>query len=200
METILPDASDLSKARKAFDQWEPRGFVYKASIYLIDKAFEEEGPITVGEAISLLLQIWNQAYYRFKPFNDRNHKEIQTLLNEHIREVQEFRKRTISDARDEDAEQISNLFTAFEEVLGPVGAAKSLHLLCPHFFPLWDRAIAAGYGHSLGTRGTNSRRYLRFMDETRRQVDELGGKMANGTEVLKCLDEYNYCRFTLKRI
>jgi hypothetical protein len=32
-----------------------------------------------------------------------------------------------------------------ESVLGSVGAAKSLHLLAPQFFPLWDNEIDSEY-------------------------------------------------------
>lgn len=35
---------------------------------------------------------------------------------------------------------ICDLFRDFEQ-LGPVGAAKALHLLAPNVFPLWDRAV-----------------------------------------------------------
>jgi len=34
-----------------------------------------------------------------------------------------------------DRNQTINLFRAFELVLGPVGAAKALHLLAPRLFP-----------------------------------------------------------------
>ena len=90
---------------------------------------------------------------------------------------------------------IIELFTAIELVLGPVGAAKALHLLAPHFFPLWDRKIAQSYGISLTTAGENSAEYLEFMAIVLSQV---APHVRNGTcdGLLKRIDEYNYCRFT----
>lgn len=37
---------------------------------------------------------------------------------------------------------VKNCYEAFKEAVGPVAAAKTLHLICPDFFPLWDTAIA----------------------------------------------------------
>ncbi len=77
-----------------------------------------------------------------------------------------------------------------------MGAAKALHLLAPRFFPLWDRAIAKAYGLPLGERGKNAARYHRFMAIAKRQCEDLGGERAVGQNLLKALDEYNYCRYT----
>ncbi|MCR4403910.1 MAG: hypothetical protein NUW06_01205 [Candidatus Acetothermia bacterium] len=88
------------------------------------------------------------------------------------------------------------VFEDFERVLGPVGAAKCLHLLAPRFSPLWDRAIARAYGLSLGKSGKNGYRYYLFMRITKEQVDSLGGEGAIGSNPLKAIDEYNYCKYT----
>jgi len=34
------------------------------------------------------------------------------------------------------------LFEDFKVVVGHIGSAKVLHLICPDYFPLWDNAIA----------------------------------------------------------
>ena len=65
------------------------------------------------------------------------------------------------------------MFQDFEEILGPVGAAKALHLLAPEFFPLWDRAIASAYGVPLRKVGRNAEQYLAFIRMTREQVRHL---------------------------
>jgi hypothetical protein len=98
---------------------------------------------------------------------------------------------------DADEEQLLAIFGDFETALGPVGAAKALHLLAPRFMPLWDRAIAAEYTGQLGRMGSNSWRYLRFMRECRLQSIAAGGDAAAADgNILKALDEYNYCIFS----
>jgi hypothetical protein len=39
---------------------------------------------------------------------------------------------------------IKAMYQALVSAVGPIGAAKILHLVCPSFFPLWDNAIANG--------------------------------------------------------
>jgi hypothetical protein len=53
----------------------------------------------------------------------------------------------------------------FKKVLGKTGAAKSLHLLAPRFFPLWDTKIAKTYGVK---NGMEADRYLHLADDTKR--------------------------------
>lgn len=38
---------------------------------------------------------------------------------------------------------VIKVFGALRDVVGPVSAAKTLHLICPEFFPLWDSSIIA---------------------------------------------------------
>ena len=88
------------------------------------------------------------------------------------------------------------LFGSFEDVLGPVGAVKALHLVAPRFFPLWDRRIAKAYGLPLKKRGKNADRYFRFTVVTERQCEALSGEHSMEQNLLKILDGYNYCRYT----
>ncbi len=93
---------------------------------------------------------------------------------------------------------ITTIFTDFEAVLGPVGAAKCLHLLVPRFFPLWDRKITEGYGLPLRGRGRNGERYCRWMAITKEQCAAFGGEQALGRNPVKAIDEYNYITYTLE--
>jgi hypothetical protein len=88
------------------------------------------------------------------------------------------------------------LFDSFERVLGPVGAAKSLHLLAPKFFPLWDRKIAKHCRCELGRVGTNGVNYTAFFLITVTQVRALMASMPEETNLLKRIDEYNYGKYT----
>lgn len=37
---------------------------------------------------------------------------------------------------------IKKCYESFRETVGPIGAVKVLHSICPNFFPLWDNGIA----------------------------------------------------------
>jgi hypothetical protein len=56
--------------------------------------------------------------------------------------------------------------------------------------------IAQSYRLALLARGQNANRYLEFMYLTQRQCARLTRGRRFGRNVLKALDEFNYCRFT----
>ncbi len=91
---------------------------------------------------------------------------------------------------------VTTLFAGFIEILGPVGAAKCLHILAPRFFPPWDTKIAAAYGLPIGESRKHVWRYWRFMGCIQRQYQNIGGDQAIGRNLIKALDEYNFCKHT----
>jgi len=107
-----------------------------------------------------------------------------------------FHKRTILSLDETDKNAITKIFKVFELVLRPVGAAKSLHLLAPNFFPLWDREIAKVYGVTLKPTGKNGENYWNFMKICREQYKEFKENEISDDNPLKAIDEYNYCHFT----
>jgi hypothetical protein len=124
----------------------------------------------------------------------RHFEQIDALYQEYGRRLTLYRNRTIGSLTEEDKAMVAETFKAFEAVLGAVGASKTLHLLAPNFFPLWDNAIAKHYKTSISKQGSNSEHYWQFMNIARRQFLGLKGKCSN---ILKHIDEYNYCKFTL---
>jgi hypothetical protein len=188
----------LKAAHKAFAEHEPRDLFYKAATELVGLIFEGKTKLTLAEALAVLLQTWNKAFYRYTPFDSRHFDEIEGLLDQYRQEIEGFRVRTIESFSTDDKEPVSKIFSDFEEVLGPVGAAKSLHLLAPEFFPLWDRAIAEACRCPLKKRGRNAPSYLRFMEMMQEQISNLGNEAAIDQNPLKILDEYYYCKFTKK--
>jgi hypothetical protein len=143
----------------------------------------------------VLLQTWNRAYYQYHPGPDHLN-QIDTLLDQYASWRHRIRDRTIDTFSSADGAELEPIFRDFEKVLGPVGAAKALHLLAPKFLPLWDRGIAVAYGLQLGHTGTNAKRYVRMADIAKALSTRVGGEDALGADILKALDEYNYCRFT----
>jgi hypothetical protein len=154
----------------------------------------------VAEALAVLLQTWNQVFYRFHNFDTQHACDLEHVLAFHQQTLATFRPRSLQNLCDADRLSVIRVFASFEEILGPVGAAKTLHLLAPEFFPLWDRAIARAYGFPLQQRGRNAIRYYGFMETAQEQWRRLGGTRAVGRNPLKALDEYNYCRYTKRWI
>jgi hypothetical protein len=194
-----PSWKDIERARIAFEENEPRDLFYRVARTLIEQAIKGNLDVSITDAVAALLQTWNRSYYRFRKFDVAHFEEIHKVIEGHPEVVSDLRQRSIEDTTDDDDEtQIVSVFTDFEEVLGPVGAAKCLHLLAPDFFPLWDRSIAEACGQYLGTRGNNGHKYYHFMEMAKLQVLRLRKERAGAQNLLKSIDEYNYCRYTLE--
>ncbi len=185
---------DINAARKAYAEREPRDLCYRAATTLIDLARQDAGSLTLAESLAVLLQTWNMAYYRYHPFDQAHFVDLERIFTKHRQTLDTFWQRSIEDFSLADETAIKIVFKGFEQVLGPVGASKSLHLLAPKFFPLWDRTIASNYGLALQARGWNAPGYCRFMEITKGQVNSLGGEEKLKRNPLKAIDEYNYCK------
>ena len=194
-----PTAEDLTRAHRIFEANEPRSLFYRAATELVELARAGKTSLTVCEAIAVLLQTWNRAFYQYRPFSEQHFRDIEAVVKRHDRALRELGPRSITSVRSSDLGVIADAFRDFEGTLWPVGAAKGLHLLAPRLFPLWDRAIAKAYGVPLGRVGTNAERYCQFLQITKAQCERLAGKVPVGVSILKALDEYNYCRFTKPR-
>jgi len=192
-----PSIEDLQKARKVFLKNEPRDLFYRIATELIELAINGKTQVALSEALAVLLQTWNRAYYQFRPFDNEHFSKIGNLIEKHAEQIiTDFRTRSILSLCKRDEDKICKIFVLFEHVLGPVGAAKSLHLLAPRFFPLWDRAIAEAYGVHMGPVGTNAGRYWSFMVTSRKHCKTLDGTLPHENNPLKLIDEYNYCHYT----
>lgn len=194
-EPALPTLDQLEKARTCFEAYEPRDLFYRAATELVSLALQGKTELSVGEAIAVLLKSWNAQYYRFHGFNAQHFNAIDNVIAIHRAALDAYRSRSIISMNTEDSDTIGKLFKDFELVLGPVGAAKALHLLAPEFFPLWDREIAKGHGIYLANAGQNGSKYVDFMKIAVSKIQNVCPPSDLKT-ILKCIDELNYCRFT----
>lgn len=193
---LLPTIEELEKARRSFEDYEPRDLFYRAATELVNLALDQKTSLTVAEALAVLLQTWNAQYYRFRHSFDAAHFEaIEAVVNSNLDALIGYRSRHLLTLEANEIDQLARLFADFESVLGPVGAAKALHLLAPEFFPLWDRKIAESYGIGLGNAGENGPEYVRFMTIVLEQITNVVAE-ADIHGILKRIDEFNYCRFT----
>ena len=189
-------AFDVKKARDVFEANESRDLFYRAATELVDLALKRATRLSVAEALAVLLQTWVSAKYRYRKFDALHFEQIEKLFHDYHGCLAEYRARSIDSVTAMEREAVSTLFEQFEGILGPVGAAKTLHLLAPRFFPLWDRSIATAYRLSLQKAGSNGDRYWRFMLITKQQYSELVRQETDFENPLKSIDEYNYCKFT----
>jgi hypothetical protein len=187
---------DLANARQAFEKNEPRDLFYRAATELVQLALDGTTTLTVAEAIAVLLQTWNRAFYQYRRFDSKHFSELEGVLALHATPLAELRLQAIDELDERLDSRIKGIFTDFEAVLGPVGAAKCLHLMSSRLFPLWDRRIAEEYRLALGPSGTNAERYWRFMLISREQIRSLRVEGDHSPSLLKALDEFNYCHYT----
>lgn len=187
---------NIKEARKVFEQNEPRNLFYKVSIILVKLSFKRKIKLTPSESLGVLLQTWNRVYYRFRKFDESHYCKIERLLKNNLESLHKYRKLKIENLGDKDKQKIKRIFKDFENILGPVGAAKSLHLIAPSVFPLWDRSIATAYNTPLKKTGTNSDNYIQFLLKTKQQVKRLLQSGVERKNLLKRIDEYNYCKYT----
>jgi hypothetical protein len=188
--------ADVRAAREAFEANEPRDLFYRSATELVGLALREPDRLAVADALAILLQTWNKNFYRFhKAFDAAHFGEINDLLLDYRAELRAYRERKIEGLCDADEVGVRALFENFEAVLGPVGAAKALHLLAPTFFPLWDRTIAKKYRVPLDGPYTKAGNYWSFMWTSKRQNRALIADGYKGN-ALKAIDEWNYCHLS----
>jgi hypothetical protein len=186
---------DIANARTAYETNEPRDLFYKVATELVSLSLANKTVLLISESIAVLLQTWNREYYRFRKFDAQHFADIDKLLSTQKIALAEARGKNIQHLTHAEETFAKQMFKAFETVLGPVGAAKSLHLLAPDYFPIWDRTIAAAYVGILGKTGTNSNRYWQMMGYASQQAHSLVASGYTGNP-LKAIDEYNYCHFS----
>jgi len=191
---------DIIAAREVFEAREPRDLFYRAATELVGRALRGPSDLTVAEALAILLLTWNKCYYRFhKAFDAAHFAEIEGVLQDHREQITAFRQMKIEELQCADGPRVHLVFEKFETILGPVGAAKALHLLAPDFFPLWDRKIAKAYGVPLDGPESKSDNYWFFFLFTKKQCHELI-EQGFRRKPLKAIDEYNYCKHTKRWI
>jgi len=88
------------------------------------------------------------------------------------------------------------IFTTFEERLGRTGTAKTLHLLAPRYFPLWETKITQKAYH-LHPRTPAATDYIRLMNTVAGEIESYGGwgAFSEDENPLKLIDEMYYCKF-----
>ena len=199
--------SELEAECRAFEGWEPRDSMYRVSTFLVREWWGD--PAKLVDALSVLLLIWNGAFYRYGSFDE---ELLETCLRDNQGKLDSFRKRDIVSFCEADESETERLFILLSRALkragdgveSPVSAGKALHLLAPEFFPLWDQYIAPAYSCPyMGELASVA--YIAFTRKTRTMVVQLNAELAGGQPrewllrktLLKRIDEYNYMKYTV---
>jgi hypothetical protein len=83
---------------------------------------------------------------------------------------------------------VIQLYGRLKENVGPVAAAKTLHLVCPDFFPPWDNPIVQGYRTAIAERPAKSERTEAFSpDDYHRFMQEVRTLLLGHDRLLSCL-------------
>jgi hypothetical protein len=154
-------------------------------------------PTKMANAIWPWLRCWHADFYRR---GQGDPTAIACGIKEKISLLEGFRDRTVDTLCTADEPKVRELFWTFRKATGrtnsngfsatPVGAAKTLHILCPHFLPLWDNAIADHYHCECETFGY-ANKFCRLMKEFASAVQSYL-KRPDDRSTLKRVDEYNW--------
>ena len=184
-----PTADELRHAHELYVEREPIGYVYRVARHMLSGS-----EFTAAEAIHLLMRTWNARAKKARPLKV---PAVAEVLEATSGELNRFEDRHIVTLGEAERGVVADLYDAFSEVLGGVGAAKALSLLSPRFFPIWDTKIAVAYlGYRWTTRKAPAEHYLTFIDYAIEQCTSGVSEAEFGEALLKTLDEWNYAVWT----
>jgi len=202
----LPSENEFRRGVQKYRRENGRDHVYWVATELTKRYWGDHPKM--ADALGVLLQIWNQPFYRFGGFA---YEQLEACIKRNFDVLSNFRERDISSLTDDDKQAICRLFSEFldalkrvgkkgKELRSPVAVAKGLHLLAPRFLPLWDRRIACGYSCFYGKPADPGERYTEFCEKSKL----LAGRFKHletdlGEPILRLVDEYNYATFTIPR-
>jgi hypothetical protein len=210
----------IKEKHKEFLEKEPRECAYETAKECINKYWRkgeipDEDLEKITEAVLTFLLVWNSPLYRNCSLKKGFIKKIKSKIKNNKEKLDNFRGKCISDLDNSMKNDIKNLYNVFLRALvcekkkgntephSPVSTAKFLHILCPNFFPLWDRAIAKRYGCGWGKSEFSFESYWEYMVKVKEQINNIEGTKTNRIKeilkeytILKLIDEYNYMSYT----
>lgn len=179
---------------RGVDKYDGNNTVYFEALRRLEQGWGN--PVKMADAIWPVLRDWHAPFYRWGAGDPHR---MADRIESTLAVLDTFHLRAIATLCEADEPKIRSLFRDFSNAAGrtnakgfqptTVGAAKSLHLLCPHFFPLWDNEISNHYRCEQEAFG-----YVRFcwmMNEFAGIVREWLPQ-PDDRSVLKRIDEFNY--------
>ncbi len=199
----VPDCEEFKNGISAYRKKYKRDAAYRITSIWIKKHWNKSKE-EVADALIIFLQIWHQSFFRYRTLSYLNNffNDLVKFLETNWEQMEGFRKRTLCSLKDTEEEGIKKLFEDLLEIFkkedgkkSPVGVAKTLHLLAPNFFPLWDNEIARKiyYCHWWSS-NKGPAKYWEFCKiiHTVSQLLKKCPDIPNDTPFLKLIDEYNF--------
>jgi hypothetical protein len=223
----MKNPAKLLRGCTIFHKEEPRDLAYIVARKIISERPDSVYHIVAG--VKILLLIWNIVYIRFLPMKTRQDLE-EDLVKAYEKarndiEVLSDKRLQSTELHDSDViDRIQAIFKCFREYdsIGVTGASKTLHLIHPSFFVMWDGEIRKNYHKLHQNRGhTIDQCYVDFMKQTQqiakglllqRSAEEIWKAYpihsiepqlvevfseASVKSLPKMIDECNYVRFRL---
>jgi len=197
----IPTVEEFNKGVEEFRKYEKRDAMYKVASFMVSHFWDN--PADIADGLGVLLLTWNQAFYRYGVFD---FNKLEECIKNNYPQIKEFRNRDISTLSSSDEKNIKKIFNEFLEALqidtgkmkgrkSPVSVAKTIHLLAPKFFPLWDDKIARAYGCYYNK--NSAEQYIRFCKIMKDFSEKLKDKILyKDWSIVKIIDEYNYSKYT----
>ena len=194
-------SADLERGCRAFERHEGRDSMDRVGTFLLEQWWGR--PAEMVDALTVFLLIRNAAFYRCGIFDPHR---LERFLADHWDVISSFRDRDIASLTGGDHGTIRRLFVGFNAALqiragngraqrSPVAVSKTLHLLGPRFFPLWDCAIANQYGCDYSDKPADG--YTHFCNIIQAIATDLVGRVSPSSKsLLERIDEYNYAQYT----
>lgn len=108
-------------------------------------------------------------------------RELASAIRKNSRRLEEFRGSKLENVDLlEHRPEIEEVYESLQKIVKPTSTSKTLHLLCPFFFPMWDVAIRKDAGV-----GTSSGEYYRFMELIREFLVEYDETLTDLAKKLK---------------
>lgn len=223
----MKNPAKLLRGCGIFLKEEPRDLAYIVARKIILERPDSPYHIVAGSKILLL--VWNIVYIRFLPAKTRRGLEEDLMkayenARADIGLLGDKRLESIDLHDSNIADKIQDIFRCFQKYksIGVTGASKTLHLIRPDLFVMWDGEIRKNY-HKLHQNklDTFDQCYVEFLKQTQeiakgllhlRSADEIWKihpihsiepqlveifAKASVKSLLKMIDECNYVRFRL---
>lgn len=198
---------DFSDPTLVYYLVEPRAFIYDVATSFIEKAkkIKKSEWITdenTTKGIILLLYAWNFPAPITKQLNFKKVGEMLKVAEKDLRLLED--KKITDDLDDQSWARIKIIFNVFREVCEQTGASKSLSLMNPHLFVMWDTEIRKRLKKKEFIpeikEGRTGAEYVEYLKGVKRIIQEhqIVDKLPSGSIVAKKFDEYNFIRIVKK--
>jgi hypothetical protein len=175
----IKNPEKLLRGCRIFHKEEPRDLAY-----IIARKTILENPKSIYHVVAgaqVLLLIWNSLYIRFLPLKIRQSLEkdlmnaYETVRND-IALIEGEKLQSIELRDSNKADKVCTIFRCFQEhrSVGVTGASKTLHLINPDLFAMWDSEIRKNF-HKLHSdkRHSVDQCYLEFLKQMQEIVKGL---------------------------